>query len=100
MGIRRGGPGFTTADEAEAAAAKLDWALEVTQVEEAIEMRAIYSPPTPSAIHAPNLRLFQEALAPPAGPATPPGVRPLVDEIPGLFFPPKSQPYRDAKSRC
>lgn len=98
--IRRGwfghGQGFTSADEAEAAAAKLDSALEVVTVEEAIEMRAIYKSSTLVAIRAPNLRLFQEALARARGAGDGAVYILYVDEIPGLFFPPKTQPSRDA----
>ncbi len=98
--IRRGwfgqAQGFTSADEAEAAAAKLDSALEVVTVEEAIEMRAIYKSSTLVAIRAPNLRLFQEALARARGAGDGAVYVLYVDEIPGLFFPPKTQPSRDA----
>jgi amino acid transporter len=94
--IGKGAQGFTSADEAEAAAAKLDAALEVVTVEEAIEMRAIYKSTTLIAIRAPNLRLFQEALARARGAGDTAVYVLYVDEIPGLFFPPKSQPSRDA----
>ena len=53
-------------------------------------MRAIYKPRTLVAIRAPNLRLFQEALARARGAGDAAVYVLFVDEIPGLFFPPKT----------
>jgi amino acid transporter len=89
--------GFTEAEAAEHAAAQLDSAIEVVTVEEALDMRQMYPSTTLVAIRAPNLRLFQEALARSRGAGDGAIYIIYVDEIPGLFFPPKSGPSREAR---
>jgi len=89
--------GFTEAEEAERAAAQLETATEVVTLEEALEMKAIYPSTTLVAVRAANLRLFQEALARARGAGDASVYVIFVDEIPGLFFPPKAGPSREAR---
>jgi len=49
-------------------------------------------------VRAPNLRLFQEALARARGAGDQAVYVLYVDEIPGLFFPPKSGPSAEARN--
>jgi nucleotide-binding universal stress UspA family protein len=90
--------GFTEAEAAERAASDGDSAVEVVTVEEALEMRQMYPSSTLVAVRSPNLRLFQEALARSRGSGDKAIYIIYVDEIPGLFFPPKGEPSRDARS--
>jgi amino acid transporter/nucleotide-binding universal stress UspA family protein len=90
--------GFTEAEAAEAAASGLESAVDVVTVDEALDMRAIYPSSTLVALRAPNLRLFQEALARSRGAGDAAVYVIFVDEIPGLFFPPKSGPSKEARS--
>jgi len=89
--------GFREAEAAEAAAANLESAMEVVTLEEAMEMKAIYPSSTLVAVRAANLRLFQEALARARGAGDQSVYVIFVDEVPGLFFPPKAGPSRDAR---
>ena len=89
--------GFTEAEAAEHAAAELETAAEVVTLEEAMEMKAIYPSTTLVAVRAANLRLFQEALARARGAGDQSVYVIFVDEVPGLFFPPKAGPSRDAR---
>jgi nucleotide-binding universal stress UspA family protein len=57
----------------------------------------MYPSSTLVAIRAANLRLFQEALARARGAGDTAVYVIYVDEIPGLFFPPKSGPSREAR---
>ena len=95
IGGHRGG--FKEAEAAEAAAANLESAMEVVTLEEAMEMKAIYPSSTLVAVRAANLRLFQEALARARGAGDQSVYVIFVDEVPGLFFPPKAGPSRDAR---
>ena len=61
-------------------------------------MRAMYPSSTLVAVRAPNLRLFQEALARSRGSGDAAVYVLYVDEIPGLFFPPKNGPSKEARS--
>jgi amino acid transporter len=88
--------GFKEAEAAEAAAAHLESATEVVTLEEAAEMRAMYRSSTLVAVRAANLRLFQEALARARGAGDAAVYIIFVDEVPGLFFPPKAGPSREA----
>jgi nucleotide-binding universal stress UspA family protein len=90
--------GFTEAEAAERAASHLESAVEVVTVEEALDMKQIYPSSTLVALRAPNLRLFQEALVRARGAGDAAIYVIFVDEIPGLFFPPKSGPSREARS--
>ena len=89
--------GFVTAEAAERAAAQLPSAVEILTVEEALDMRAVYRSTTLVAMRAPNLRLFQEAAARARGCGEQAVYLLFVDEIPGLFFPPKTGPSREAQ---
>ena len=90
--------GFTEAEAAEKAASGLDSAVDVVTLEEALDMQAIYPSSTLVALRAPNLRLFQEALARSRGAGDSAVYVIYVDEIPGLFFPPKSGPSKEART--
>jgi amino acid transporter/nucleotide-binding universal stress UspA family protein len=89
--------GFTTAEAAERAASDLATAVEILTIEEALDMRSMYRSSTLVALRAPNLRLFQEAAARARGLGDKAVYLIFVDEVPGLFFPPKQGPSRDAQ---
>jgi amino acid transporter/nucleotide-binding universal stress UspA family protein len=89
--------GFKEAEAAEHAAAELETATEVVTLEEASEMKAMYPSSTLVAVRAANLRLFQEALARARGAGDAAVYVIYVDEVPGLFFPPKAGPSREAR---
>jgi amino acid transporter len=89
--------GHTTAEAAEREASRLPGALEIVTVEEALDMRAVYRSTTLVSMRAPNLRLFQEAVARVRGCGERVVYLLFVDEIPGLFFPPKTGPSREAQ---
>jgi nucleotide-binding universal stress UspA family protein len=61
-------------------------------------MKQIYPSSTLVALRAPNLRLFQEARVRARGAGDGAIYVIFVDEIPGLFFPPKSGPSREARA--
>ena len=88
--------GIVSAEAAERAGTDLASAVDVITVEEAIDMKAMYSSTTLVAVRAPNLRLFQEALARARGAGDQAVYLLYVDEVPGLFYPPKDGPSRDA----
>jgi amino acid transporter len=90
--------GFTDAEAAEKAAAELASSVDVVTLDEAMDMRAMYRSTTLVALRAPNLRLFQQALARARGSGDGAIYVIYVDEIPGLFFPPKGAPSKDALS--
>jgi amino acid transporter len=89
--------GYLTPEAAERAAAHHPSAIEILTVEEALDMRAVYRSSTLVAMRAPNLRLFQEAVARVRGLGEQAVYLIFVDEIPGLFFPPKVGPSREAQ---
>ena len=89
--------GFVTPEAAERAASHLPGALEIVTVEEALDMRAVYRSTTLVSMRAPNLRLFQQAAARARGSGETAVYLLFVDEIPGLFFPPKTGPSREAQ---
>jgi amino acid transporter len=90
--------GFTEAEAAERAATSHESAVEIVTVEEALDMKSMYPSSTLVAIRAPNLRLFQEALARARGCGDAAVYVIYVDEVPGLFFPPKGGPSKEALS--
>jgi amino acid transporter/nucleotide-binding universal stress UspA family protein len=90
--------GFTEAEAAEKAASELPSAVELLTVEEALDMRSMYPSSTLVALRAANLRLFQEATARSRGAGDAAVYVIYVDEVPGLFFPPKSAPSPEARS--
>jgi amino acid transporter len=89
--------GFVTAEAAERAAASLPAAVEILTVEEALDMRAVYHSGTLVSLRAPNLRMFQEAAARVRGSGEQTVYLIFVDEVPGLFYPPKVGPSREAQ---
>jgi amino acid transporter len=90
--------GVTEAETAERAGSALETAVDVVTVEEALDMRSMYPASTLVAVRAPNLRLFQEALVRARGVGDAAVYIIYVDEIPGLFFPPKTGPSKEARS--
>ncbi len=88
--------GYETAEAAELAASQLESAVEILTVDEAVDTRAMYRSSTLVAIRSPNLRLFQEAAARVRGSRETAVYLLFVDEVPGLFFPPKMGPSREA----
>jgi amino acid transporter/nucleotide-binding universal stress UspA family protein len=90
--------GFTVAEEAERAASQGESAVEVVTLEEALDMKAMYPSTTLVAVRGPNLRLFQEALARARGAGDGAVYVIYVDEVPGLFFPPKAGPSKEARA--
>jgi amino acid transporter len=89
--------GFTSAEAAETAAGQLESAVDILTLAEAIDMRPMYASTTLVAMRAPNLRLFQEAAARARGKGEPAVYLLFVDEVPGLFYPPKTGPSREAR---
>jgi nucleotide-binding universal stress UspA family protein len=89
--------GFTTAEAAEVAGGQMETAVEILTLAEAIDMRPMYAPTTLVSMRAPNLRLFQEAAARTRGGGEPAVYLLFVDEVPGLFYPPKTGPSREAR---
>jgi amino acid transporter len=95
--VGRARAGIVTAEAAERAATQLPSAVEIVTVEEALDMRAVYRSTSLVAMRSPNLRLFQEAVARVRGSGEQAVYLLFVDEIPGLFFPPKTGPSREAQ---
>jgi nucleotide-binding universal stress UspA family protein len=89
--------GFVSAEAAETAGGQLETAVDILTLAEAIDMRAMYASTTLVSMRAPNLRLFQEAAARARGKGEQAVYLLFVDEIPGLFFPPKTGPSREAR---
>ena len=89
--------GFVSAEAAERAASGMVSAVDILTVEEAVDMKAMYQGTTLVALRAPNLRLFQEAVARTRGMGEKSVYLIFVDEIPGLFFPPKTGPSNEAR---
>jgi amino acid transporter/nucleotide-binding universal stress UspA family protein len=88
--------GFVSAEAAETAGGQLESAVDILTLAEAIDMRAMYASTTLVSMRAPNLRLFQEAAARARGKGEQAVYLLFVDEVPGLFFPPKTGPSREA----
>jgi amino acid transporter/nucleotide-binding universal stress UspA family protein len=89
--------GFVSAEAAETAGGQLETAVDILTLGEALDMKAMYASTTLVAMRAPNLRLFQEAAARARGKGEQAVYLLYVDEVPGLFFPPKTGPSRDAR---
>ncbi len=89
--------GFVEAEAAERAGGQLDTAIDIVTLDEAMDMRAMYAPTTLVSMRAPNVRLFQEAAARTRGKGETAVYLLFVDEVPGLFFPPKTGPSREAR---
>jgi amino acid transporter/nucleotide-binding universal stress UspA family protein len=88
--------GFVTPEAAERAAASLPSAVDILTVEEALDVIAVYHSRTLVSVRAPNLRMFQEAVARVRGSDERAVYLIFVDEVPGLFYPPKVGPSREA----
>ncbi len=100
--VRRGSigtpkQGFTSAEAAERAGTQMASAVDIVTVDEALDMKAIYSSSTLVALRSANLRLLQEAAARTRGGNEQAVYLLFVDEIPGLFFPPKTGPSKEAR---
>jgi amino acid transporter/nucleotide-binding universal stress UspA family protein len=97
-GGRLGGSrtGHSTAEAAEREASRMPGAAEIVTVEEALDMRQVYRSSTLISMRSPNLRLFQEAVARVRGSGERVVYLLFVDEIPGMFYPPKTGPSREA----
>jgi len=93
--IRSGRFGFLRAATAERAAAG-PATNEVVTLEEAVELRAAYPSTTLVALRGPNRNLCREAARRARGAGDAAVYVVFVDEIPGLFFPPKTGPSEEA----
>ncbi len=93
--IRSGRFGFLRAATAERAAAG-PATNEVVTLEEAVELRATYPSTTMVALRGPNRNLCREATRRARGAGDAAVYVVFVDEIPGLFFPPKTGPSEEA----
>lgn len=89
--------GFLSAEAAERAGGQLASAVDILTLDEAVDARPMYKSSTLVALRAPNLRLFQEAAARVRGSGEQAVYLLFVDEIPGLFYPPKTGPSREAR---
>jgi nucleotide-binding universal stress UspA family protein len=89
--------GFVTSEAAERAAASLPSAVDILTVEEALDVRSVYRSTTLVSVRSPNLRMFQEAVARVRGCDERAVYLIFVDEVPGLFYPPKVGPSREAQ---
>jgi amino acid transporter len=92
-GARRG---LVSAEAAEMAGSDTAAGVEIVTVEEALAMRAVYRSSTLVALRSANLRLLQEAAARVRGSGDAAVYLLFVDEVPGLFYPPKTGPSREA----
>src|SRR6266540_1860168 len=93
--IRSGRFGYLRAASAERAAAG-PGAQEVVTLEEAVELRAAYPSTTMVALRGRNHNLCREAARRARGAGDAAVVLIVVDEVPGLFFPPRTGPSDDA----
>jgi hypothetical protein len=94
--IRSGRFGFIRAATAERAAADQPACGEVVTLEEALSLKQTYSSSTLIAMRGPNRNLCQEAVRRAKGVGDAAVYAIFVDEIPGLFFPPRTGPSDEA----
>jgi hypothetical protein len=94
--IRSGRFGFIRAASAEQAAAAGPATNEVVTLAEAVSLKAAYASTTLVALRGPNRSLCQEAARRARGAGDAAVYVIFVDEIPGLFFPPRTGPSDDA----
>jgi amino acid transporter/nucleotide-binding universal stress UspA family protein len=94
--IRSGRFGFIRAAAAEQAAAAGPATNEVVTLAEAVALKAAYSSTTLVALRGPNRNLCREAVRRARGAGDAAVYVIFVDEIPGLFFPPRTGPSDDA----
>ena len=94
--IRSGRFGYLRAASAERAAAAGPAANEVVTLEEAVALRSTYPSTTLVALRGPNKNLCREAARRARGAGDAAVYVIFVDQIPGLFFPPRTGPSDDA----
>ena len=92
--IRSGRFGYLRAASAERAAAAGPATNEVVTLEEAVALRGTYPSTTLVALRGPNQNLCREAARRARGAGDAAVYVIFVDEIPGLFFPPRTGPVR------
>jgi amino acid transporter len=89
--------GHLTPEAAEAEAAELPAAIEVVTLAEALDLRPSYASSTLVAVRGVNERLLAEAAARARGLDQQAIYVLFVDEVPGLFYPPKMGPSAEAQ---
>ena len=94
--IRSGRFGYLRAASAERAAAAGPTTNEVITLEEAVALRSTYPSTTLVALRGPNKNLCREAARRARGAGDAAVYVIFVDQIPGLFFPPRTGPSDDA----
>jgi hypothetical protein len=94
--IRSGRFGYLRAATAERAAAAGPSSNEVVTLEEAVALKATYPSTTLVALRGPNRNLCREAVRRARGAGDAAVYVVFVDEVPGLFFPPRTGPSDDA----
>jgi nucleotide-binding universal stress UspA family protein len=94
--IRSGRFGYLRAAAAERAAAAAPSATEVVTLEEAVALKSAYPSTTLVALRGPNPNLCREAARRARGAGDAAVYVIFVDEVPGLFFPPRTGPSDDA----
>jgi amino acid transporter len=94
--IRSGRFGFLRAASAEEAASHHPSAREVVTLAEAVELRQAVPSTTLVALRGPNRNICQEAARRARGAGDAAVYVVFVDEVPGLFFPPRTGPSEDA----
>jgi amino acid transporter len=95
--IRSGRFGFLRAASAERAAAAGEATAEVVTLEEALELKGAYSSTTLVALRGPNKDLCREAARRARGAGDNAIYVIFVDQVPGLFFPPRTGPSDEAQ---
>jgi amino acid transporter len=88
--------GFVTEEAAEAAAAELPAATQFVTLAEALDLQASYPAHTMVCLRGMNPRLLAEASARARGLGDSAVYVLFVDEVPGLFYPPKAGPSEEA----
>jgi amino acid transporter len=89
--------GFVSEEEAEAAAAELPAAVQVVTLAEAVDLRDTYNSKTMVCVRGVNERLLAEAVMRAHGAGDTALYVMFVDEVPGLFYPPKTGPSDEAQ---
>jgi nucleotide-binding universal stress UspA family protein len=89
--------GFVSEEEAEAAAAELPTAVQVVTLAEAMDLKETYNSKTMVCVRGVNERLLGEAVMRARGAGDAAVYVMFVDEVPGLFYPPKIGPSDEAQ---
>jgi len=103
LGVRRGyfkrleQIGYVSEEAAEAEAAELPTAIQVVTLAEAVDLRPSYNSRTLVAVRGVNQRLLAEAAMRARGNGDNAVYVLFVDEVPGLFYPPKTGPSEEAR---